>query len=171
MRGDPLEVEVDHGPQDVSDPRPIVLFGLDQPFGIFDEDVDTERRAIYPCVSYNSREQTGSRRTCGRGADAGTLIENHLKLDTKYCLCDATSENVSSEADHLLCSSESVDNVVHLGAQTRVPKYGELIEPGMVDEAGVAQPVDRELGMFRIRDNGSNHADLKYTRISSTKRL
>lgn len=171
MRRDPLEVKVDHGPQDVSDPRPIVLFGLDQPFSIFEEVVDTERRAIYLCVSYGGREQTESRRTCGRGADAGFLIEDYLKLDTKYCLRDAAGENVPSQADNLLCSGESVDNVVHLRAQTRVPEYGELIEPGMVDEAGVAQPVDRELGMIRIRDDGSNYADLQYTRISSTKRL
>jgi len=78
MRSDPLKVEVDHGPQGVSDPRAIVLFGLEQPFGVFDEIGDTERRTIYPCVSDNGRAQTRSPRTCGRGADAGLLIENHL---------------------------------------------------------------------------------------------
>ena len=46
VRGDPLEVEVDHGPEDVSDPRAIVLFRLEQPFGVFDEVGGTERRAI-----------------------------------------------------------------------------------------------------------------------------
>jgi hypothetical protein len=78
VRSDPLEVEVDHGPQDVSDPRAIILFGLEQPFGVFDEVGGTERRAIYPCVSDNGRAQTPSPRTCGRGANAGLLFENHL---------------------------------------------------------------------------------------------
>jgi len=73
-----LKVEVDHGPQGVSDPRAIVLFGLEQPFGVFDEVGGTERRTIYPCVSDNGREQTRSPHTCSRGADAGLLIENHL---------------------------------------------------------------------------------------------
>ena len=41
-----MEVEVDHGPEDVSDPRAIVLLGLEQPFGVFDEVGGTERRAI-----------------------------------------------------------------------------------------------------------------------------
>jgi hypothetical protein len=43
-----LEVEVDYGPQDVSDPRAIFLFGLDQPFGKFEKDIDAERGAVYP---------------------------------------------------------------------------------------------------------------------------
>jgi hypothetical protein len=73
-----LEIEVDHGPQDVSDPRAIVLFGLEQPLGVFDEVGSTERRAVYPSVSDNGRAQTRSPHTCGRGADAGLLIENHL---------------------------------------------------------------------------------------------
>jgi hypothetical protein len=46
-----LEVKVDHRPQDVSDPGAIVLFGLEQPFGEFDQIGDTERRAVYPPVS------------------------------------------------------------------------------------------------------------------------
>lgn len=92
-------------------------------------------------------------------------------MDTKYCLRDATSENVPSQANYLLCSGENVDNVVQLGAQTLVPEYSELIEPGMVDEASIAQPVDRVLGVFWIRNDGNNHADLQYIRISSTKRL
>jgi hypothetical protein len=160
MRSDPLEVEVDHGPQDVSDPRAIVLFGLDQPFGVFDEVGGTERRAIYFCISDTGRAQTRSPRTCGRGANAGLLIEKRLELGTKYCLRDATSENVPSQADYLLCPDENVDNVVQLGAQTLVPKYSELVEPGMVDEASIAQPVDRVLGVFWIRNDGNNHADL-----------
>ncbi len=53
MRRDPLKVEVDHGPQDVSDPRAIFLFGLEQPFGIFNEVGGTERRAIYHYFSEN----------------------------------------------------------------------------------------------------------------------
>jgi len=48
VRRDPLQVEVDHGPQDVCDPRAIVLFRLDQPLRIFEKDVDTEGRAVCP---------------------------------------------------------------------------------------------------------------------------
>jgi hypothetical protein len=159
-----LEVEVDHRPQDVSDPRAIFLFGLDQPFGEFDQDIDAERRAVYPWASDNEQAQILKvSRTRGRGTDAGLLIENPLKLDTKYCLLDATGEHVPSQADYLLRSGESVDNIVQLGAQTLVPEHGELVEPRVVDEAGIAQPVDRELGVVRIRDDGSNHANLQYT--------
>jgi len=92
-------------------------------------------------------------------------------MGTKYCLLDATSKDVPSQADYLLCSDESVDNVVHLRAQTVVTEYSELIEPGMVDEASIAQPVDRILGVVWIRDDGKNQADLQNTKISSTKRL
>jgi hypothetical protein len=53
-----------------------------------------------------------------------------------------------------------VDNIVQLGAQTLVPKYSELIEPGMIDEASIVQPVDRVLRAFWIRDDSNNHADL-----------
>ena len=63
-----------------------------------------------------------------------------------------------------------MDNVVHLGAQTVVPEYGELVEPWVVDEAGIAQPVDRELGVIRIRDNGSNNANLQYTGVGGQPR-
>jgi hypothetical protein len=163
VRRDPLEVEVDHGPQDVSDPRAIFLFGLEQPLAEFDQVGDAERRAIYPCVSAKERAQKLKiPRTRGGGADAGLLIENPLKLDTKYRLVDATGEYVPCQADYLLRSGESVDNIVQLGAQTLVPEYGELVEPRVVDEAGIAQPVDRELGVVRIGDDGSNHANLQY---------
>ncbi len=91
-------------------------------------------------------------------------------MDTKYCLRDSTCEDVPSQADYLLCSGENVDNVVHLGAQTLVPEYGELVEPGMVDETSIAQPVDRVLRVIRIRDDRYNHANLQYTRISPAKR-
>jgi hypothetical protein len=78
VRRDPLEVEVDHGPQDVSDPRAIFLFGLEQPFGKFDQVGDAERRAVYPRVSNNKRARTQNSLTRRGGADAGLLIENLL---------------------------------------------------------------------------------------------
>ncbi len=40
---DPLEVEVDEGPQDVSDPRSVVLFGFGQPLRVLEMDIRTER--------------------------------------------------------------------------------------------------------------------------------
>ncbi len=49
MVGDPLEIEIDDGPEDVGDPGAVVLFGLDQPLGILEEDISAERRAI--CTS------------------------------------------------------------------------------------------------------------------------
>ena len=74
-----MEVEIDHGPQDVSDPRAIVLFGLEQPFGVFDEVGDAGRRSIYPAFQTTNKHKREVRaRTCGRGADAGLLIQNHL---------------------------------------------------------------------------------------------
>ena len=50
VRGDPLQVDVDGWPQDVSYPCPVVLFGLDQPLRIFDQDVGAEGGAICPSV-------------------------------------------------------------------------------------------------------------------------
>jgi hypothetical protein len=68
-----------------------------------------------------------------------------------------------------------VDNIVQLGAQTLVTEYGEFVEPRVVDEAGTAQQVDRVIEVIRImiRDEGSNHSNLQYTRVgvSPTKRL
>jgi hypothetical protein len=86
-------------------------------------------------------------------------------MDAKYGLVDATGEHGPRQADYLLRSGEGVDNVVQLGAQAFVPKDGELVEPRLVDEAGIAQPVDRELGVIRIRDDGSDNANLQYTGI------
>lgn len=86
-------------------------------------------------------------------------------MDTKYGLVDATGEHVPRQADYLLRSGEGVDNVVQLGTQAFVPLDGELVEPRLVDEAGIAQPVDRELRVIRIRDDGSDNANLQYTGI------
>ena len=44
-----MEVEVDDGPQDVSDPSAVVLFGLDQPLRILEKNIHAERRAV--CAS------------------------------------------------------------------------------------------------------------------------
>jgi hypothetical protein len=59
-------------------------------------------------------------------------------MDTKYRLVDATGEHVTSQANYLLRSGEGVDNIVQLGAQALVPGNGELVEPRVVDEAGIA---------------------------------
>lgn len=100
-------------------------------------------------------------RTRGGGADASLGIEKFVELDIEHGLTDATCEHVPGEADHLLGPGEGVDDVIELWAQTLVSEHGELVEPWVVDEAGIAQPVDRELGVLRIRDDCSNHADLK----------
>ena len=47
---DPLQVDVNGWPQDVGHPCPVVLFGLDQPLRIFDQDVGAEGGAICPSV-------------------------------------------------------------------------------------------------------------------------
>jgi hypothetical protein len=46
MLRDPLKVEVNGRPEDVSDPRAVLLFRSKKPLGIFDQDKCTERRAI-----------------------------------------------------------------------------------------------------------------------------
>jgi hypothetical protein len=44
---DPLKVEVEIRPQNVGDPRSVLLLGLDQPFRVFEQDISAERRSIF----------------------------------------------------------------------------------------------------------------------------
>jgi hypothetical protein len=167
VRRNPLKVKVDDGPQDVGHPSAILLFGFYQPLRIFEQDRDAEGRAI--CPSAQKKRKRASKklkisRTRGGGADASFGIKKFVKLDIEHGLPDATCEHVPGEADHLLGPGEGVDDVVELRAQTLVSEHGELVEPRVVDEAGIAQPVDRELGVIRIRDDGSNHANLNGSR-------
>jgi hypothetical protein len=54
-------------------------------------------------------------------------------LEVEHGLFEATCEYISGEADHLLRSSERMDDVVHLRTQACVVENGEFIEPWMVD--------------------------------------
>jgi hypothetical protein len=162
---DPLQVKVDYGPQNVLNPSAVFLSRLDQPFRVLEQDINAERWAICRSTALRNRKEgtlkkTLKSHTCGGGTDASLGIKKFVEFDIEHSLSDATGEYVPSEADHLLGSRESVDHIVHLGSQARIIEYSELVEPGMVDEAGVAQPVNRELGMVRIWDDGSNHANL-----------
>ena len=53
---DPLQVKIDDGPQDVGDPRAIISFRLDQPFGVFDQVGGAERRAVCPLALRQKRK-------------------------------------------------------------------------------------------------------------------
>jgi hypothetical protein len=147
----PSEIEVDDGPQVVSNPGAVFLIGLHQPLRILEKDVRAERRAVCDSIRSEHDPKTTKllRTRCG-GTDASGGVENFLELEVQHGLPDATCEYVSGEADHLLRPCERVDNVVHLRAQVRVAEHGELIEPGVVYEASVAQPVDGEFGVIRI---------------------
>jgi len=98
-----------------------------------------------PSVPALRQAETRSRaqisRTRGRGADASLGIEKFVELDIEHGLLDATGEHIPSEAGHLLRPGEGVDDVVELRAQTLVSENGELVEPRVVDEAGVTQPI------------------------------
>jgi hypothetical protein len=82
-------------------------------------------------------------------------------MDIEHGLLNATSVNISSEADHLLGPDERVCQVIRHGAKTCVAEYGEFIQPGVIDEASIAQPVDRKFGMVGIRDDGRDDTDLR----------
>jgi hypothetical protein len=165
----PLQVEIDHRPKDVLNPCAIFLFRLDQPLGEFEQDVDAEGWTIYP-LRWETRKkkkkhaQHKKSHTRGRGTDASLRIEKLVELDIEYGLPNATGVYIPGEADHLHGSRESVDHIVYLGPQTRVIEYGELIDPRVVDEAGIAKPVNRELRMVGIWDDGCNNADLEVER-------
>jgi hypothetical protein len=106
-------------------------------------------------------QKTQISRTCGRGTDASFGIEEFVELDVEHGLLDTTCEHVPGEADYLLGPSKDVDDVVELRAQTLVSEHGELVEPWVVDKASITQPINRKLGMVRIRNDSNNHANLK----------
>ena len=139
----------------VGNPGAIILFGLHQPLRILEKDIHAERRAV--CAPLRTRSKTTQiLRTRGGRTDASLShgVKKSPELEVKHGLIYATIKYISGDADHLLRPCERVDNVVHLRAQARVALHGELIDPGVVDEASVAQPVDGVFGVSRIWDYG-----------------
>jgi hypothetical protein len=63
-------------------------------------------------------------------------------MNIEHGLLDTTSIDISGEADHLLGTDERVCQVICHGAKACVAEHGEFVQPGMIDEASVAQPVD-----------------------------
>ena len=145
-----MEVEVDDGPQGVSDPGAIVLFGFDQPLRIFEKDIRAERRAV--CDSLKATDPkiaTCLRTSCG-GTDASLGVGDHVDLEVEHGLLETACEYVSGKTGHLLRPCQRVDDVVHLRAKARGVEHGELVNPGEVDVASPAQPVDGVFGDIRI---------------------
>jgi hypothetical protein len=174
MESNPLKVEVEFRPQYVGDPCAVILLRLGQPFSVFEQDRGAERRSVFTVINgdnhrYNnfkpmylslrhmrlSEPLTGSWR-----ADTGVLVLDGFEMDIEHGLLNAASVNISGEADHLLGPDERVCQVVRRGAKTCVAEYSEFIQPGVIDEASIAQPVDRKLGMVGIRDDCRNDTDL-----------
>jgi hypothetical protein len=60
----------------------------------------------------------------------------------------------------LLAPDERMCQVIRHGAKACIAEHGEFVQPGMIDETSVAQPIDRELGMVGIRNNCRNDTDL-----------
>ena len=52
-----MQVEVDGGPEDVGDPRAIVLLRLEKPLGIFDQDQCAEWGPVYRVCESSFREE------------------------------------------------------------------------------------------------------------------
>jgi hypothetical protein len=84
-----------------------------------------------------------------------------FEMDIEHGLLNATSVNISGEADHLLGPDERMCQIIRHGAKACVAEYGEFIQPGVIDEASIAQPIDRILGMVGIRDDCRNDTDLR----------
>ena len=95
-----------------------------------------------------------SLRTRGGRTDASLGVDKHLDLEVEHGLLETACKYVSGEAGHLLRPRQCVDDVVQLRAQARVVEHGELVEPGVVDKASVAQPVDGEFGVIGVGYNG-----------------
>lgn len=83
-----------------------------------------------------------------------------VELDVEDGLFDSTRQHVSGETDHLLGPDERVREVICHGTKAFVAKHGEFVQPWVIDEARVAQPIDRELGMVGIRNDSRNDSDL-----------
>lgn len=105
------------------------------------------------------RKRVGSLTGSGR-ADAGGFALDGVELDVEDGLFDSTRQHVSGETDHLLGPDERVREVICNGTEAFVAKHGEFVQPWVIDEARVAQPIDRELGMIGIRDDSRNDSDL-----------
>jgi len=82
-------------------------------------------------------------------------------VNVPHGLRDATGEYVSGEADYLLGPDERVRQVIRHGTETFVSEHGEFVQPWVIDEARVAQPVDRELWVVGIWDDRRNDANLR----------
>ena len=65
----------------------------------------------------------------GSRYDKDLWIEDLIDLDIEHRLHNPTSKHVASVVDHLLRSGKGVDDVIHLGDQTRVPEHRELVDP------------------------------------------
>jgi hypothetical protein len=98
----------------------------------------------------------------------GGLILNHIEVDVENRLLDTATEHVSGEADHLLGPNESVCHVIRYGAKAFVTEHSKLVQPGMIDEACIAQPVDRELWVVGVWDDCCNDAGLEKEWLSYT---
>jgi hypothetical protein len=61
----------------------------------------------------------------------------------------------------LLGLDERVRHVIRHGTETFVSEQGEFVQPWVIDEARVAQPVDRELWVVGIWDDRRNDANLR----------
>ena len=99
---------------------------------------------------------TGSGRT-----NPGGLVLNHIEMDVPNCFLDTAGEHVSGEADHLLGSDECVCHVISHGTKAFITEHSKLVQPGMIDETRIAQPVDRELWVVGVWDNCRNDAWLR----------
>ena len=113
------------------------------------------------CLSLQQHMQSSEPLTGSWGADPGVFVLDGLELDVEHGLLDATGEHISCETDHLLGPDERVCQVIRHGAKAGVAEHGEFVQPWVVDEASVAQPIDRELGVIGIRDDCRNDTDLR----------
>jgi hypothetical protein len=81
--------------------------------------------------------------TGGWRVDPGVFVLEGFEMDIEDVLLNAAGVNISGEADRLLGPGECVCPVIRHGAKTCVAEYNEFIQPGVIDEARIAQPVER----------------------------
>jgi hypothetical protein len=105
------------------------------------------------------RKRVSSLTGSGR-ADAGVFALDGVELDVEDSLFDSTRHHVSGETDDLLGPDERVREVICHGTKAFVAKNCEFVQPWVIDEARVAQPIDRELRVVGIWDDGRNDSDL-----------